>query len=146
MREAELVGLEKKFKLVSSLSTSNIVCFDSEGRIQRYSNIESILTSFYDVRRQWYSKRKKYLINQLTEDYNKADNKVRFVTEIIKGRLVVQGKKKQDIIKDLQQREYKPFFKNSLKMMKTRMKMTILQITVMIIYLQCLFGVYLKRK
>lgn len=115
MREAELVGLEKKFKLVSSLSTSNIVCFDSEGRIQRYSNIESILTSFYDVRRQWYSKRKKYLINQLTEDYNKADNKVRFVTEIIKGRLVVQGKKKQDIIKDLQQREYKPFFKNSLK-------------------------------
>ena len=35
MAKAEKEGLEKAFKLVSSLSTLNIVCFDAQGRIKK---------------------------------------------------------------------------------------------------------------
>jgi DNA topoisomerase-2 len=58
MAKAEAEGLEKKFKLCSSISTSNMVCFDKDGRIRRYSSAEEILEEFYDLRLKYYQKRK----------------------------------------------------------------------------------------
>lgn len=58
MRIAEQEGLEKRFKLISTLCTSNMVCFDAEGRIKKYSTVEAILRDFYDLRLAYYQKRK----------------------------------------------------------------------------------------
>lgn len=58
MKMVESEGLEKKFKIISSLFTSNMVCFDSEGRIKRYSSPEQILEDFYPLRLDYYRKRK----------------------------------------------------------------------------------------
>jgi len=35
MEKAEAEGIEKKFKLSSTLSTTNMVCFDPEGKLKR---------------------------------------------------------------------------------------------------------------
>ena len=58
MQLAEQEGLEKRFKLVATLNTSNMVCFDAEGRIKRYTTVESLLRDFYDLRLSYYQKRK----------------------------------------------------------------------------------------
>jgi DNA topoisomerase II len=61
MKAAEKEGLEKKFKLTSSVSTSNLVCFDLEGRIKKYSSVDDILKDFFDIRQSYYHKRKEYM-------------------------------------------------------------------------------------
>ncbi|KAF9913814.1 DNA topoisomerase 2, partial [Lobosporangium transversale] len=58
MRKAREEGLESKFKLTSSISTTNMVCFDPQGRIKRYSSPEEIVQEFYDLRLDYYRRRK----------------------------------------------------------------------------------------
>jgi DNA topoisomerase-2 len=112
MHIAEIEGLAKRFKLVNSIATSNMVCFDAEGRIKKYSSPEDILQDFYHLRLQYYQRRKEYLADQLTQEWEKLNNKVRFISEIISGKFVVQNRKKVDILKDLAARGYKPFSKS----------------------------------
>ena len=58
MAAAESEGLEKKFKIHTTISTSNMVCFDPEGRIKKYENVEMILNEFYNLRLKYYQMRK----------------------------------------------------------------------------------------
>ncbi|KAJ3239764.1 DNA topoisomerase 2 [Chytriomyces hyalinus] len=106
MRLAEAEGLEKKFKLTNQISTSNIVCFDLEGRIAKYDNVDQLLKNFYTLRLKYYIKRKEAMLARLTFEWTKLDNKVRFIQEIITGKLVVQNRKKADILKELIKRDY----------------------------------------
>ena len=52
------------------------------------------------------------MVNQLTHDWTKLDNKVRFITEIVDGKLKIQNRKKADILSDLRARGFKSFPKN----------------------------------
>lgn len=58
MQAAESEGIEKRFKLVTSLSVGNLVCFDPAGRIKRFASPERILEDFYTLRLGLYQKRK----------------------------------------------------------------------------------------
>lgn len=51
-------GVEKAFKLSSHLTTSNMVAFDAHGKIKKYNTPEEILEDFYDVRLDFYHRRK----------------------------------------------------------------------------------------
>ena len=51
-------GLDKRFKINSTLATSNMVCFDRQGRIKKYNSPEQILEEFYHHRLEYYQKRK----------------------------------------------------------------------------------------
>ncbi|KAI9145964.1 DNA topoisomerase [Paraphysoderma sedebokerense] len=119
MMKAEVEGLEKKFKLSTTMTTSNMVCFDEEGRIKKYNAPEEILQDFYDLRLKYYQKRKTFLTDQLVQDYTKLENKVRFITAIIEGKLKVQNRKKVDIIADLKAKDYEPFSKKKSGMSET---------------------------
>eukprot|EP00842_Homolaphlyctis_polyrhiza_P006668 jgi/Hompol1/7001/HPOL_005154-RA len=113
MLEAEQEGLEKRFKLVGSISTSNLVCFDSENRIKKYETVQEIIREFFAVRREFYRKRKDYMLDQLTFEYERLDSKVRFVTEIINGTLVVQNRKRSELLVELAARKFKSIPKKS---------------------------------
>ena len=58
MAKAEAEGLEKKFKLATTMTTSNMVCFDEEGRIKKYNDVLEILEDFYHLRLIYFQKRK----------------------------------------------------------------------------------------
>jgi len=58
MANAEKETIEKKFKLTTSVSLTNMVCFDKEGRIKRYESPEQILQEFFEIRKEYYQKRK----------------------------------------------------------------------------------------
>ncbi|KAJ1920311.1 DNA topoisomerase 2 [Mycoemilia scoparia] len=109
MRDAEKEGFEKRFKLTSVIATSNMVCFDREGRLRKYENAQEIIKEFYPLRLQYYQKRKELLANKLQREYTMLDNKARFVLEIIEKKLIVQNRKKAVIIKDLRDKGYAPF-------------------------------------
>ncbi|RUS24113.1 DNA topoisomerase [Jimgerdemannia flammicorona] len=110
IRKAEEEGLAKRFKMTSQISTSNMVCFDMEGRIRKYSSAESILTDFYDLRLSYYQKRKENMANNLKNEWDKCDNRVRFIRMIIEGKLVIQNRKKKDILIDLKAKGFNPHY------------------------------------
>ena len=55
---AEKQGLLEFFKLTGKINTSNMICFDFDGKIKRYETAEEILEEFYPVRLAYYQKRK----------------------------------------------------------------------------------------
>lgn len=58
MKAAEEEGLEKRFKMTSTISTSNMVCFDLNGKIRKYISAEEILSDFFQKRLEFYGLRK----------------------------------------------------------------------------------------
>lgn len=52
------MGLTKAFKITNNVLTSNIVCFDKNGKIKKYESPEEIMKEFYDLRLEYYVKRK----------------------------------------------------------------------------------------
>jgi len=56
--EAEKKGLTEFFKLTGKVNSSNMMCFDAEGRIKKYGSPEEIIEEFYPVRLAYYQKRK----------------------------------------------------------------------------------------
>jgi DNA topoisomerase-2 len=64
MEQAKKEGIEKKFKLVSKVSTSNMHCFNEQGVIQKYQNPEAIMEAFVPLRLAAYERRRQMLIRQ----------------------------------------------------------------------------------
>ena len=54
----QAVAFEKVFKLSTNIATSNMVLFNSEGRLHRYSNVTEIMEEHYQLRLGFYDKRK----------------------------------------------------------------------------------------
>lgn len=44
--------------MTGKLNTSNMVMFDPQGKIKKYSTPEEVIEDFYDVRLEYYHKRK----------------------------------------------------------------------------------------
>ncbi|KAI9916196.1 hypothetical protein PsorP6_017912 [Peronosclerospora sorghi] len=100
-------GIVKKFKLESSLSTSNMHLFDRNGHIKKYESPKEILEEFYSVRLEYYERRKKSMLQKLHDQIDLLSNKARFVLAVIEGKLVVNNRKKQELLEELTAEGYK---------------------------------------
>src|SRR5690606_31629315 len=108
-----------------TVSTTNLVAFDQEGRIHRYETVEDILKEFCMVRLKFYQKRKDHILNQLNSEMKKLTNQARFLQMIIKKELSIGGRKKADIIADLKKLNFDEFSAKDAK--KKGEKVTILE-------------------
>nr|KYP71391.1 DNA topoisomerase 2 [Cajanus cajan] len=101
-------GLLKKFKLTSTLSTSNMHLFDAEGKIKKYENPEQILEEFFPLRLEYYERRKKHILENLERLLLVLDNKVRFILGVVNGEIIVSNRKKAELLIELQQKGFTP--------------------------------------
>ncbi|GAA5985936.1 hypothetical protein JCM10908_006339 [Rhodotorula pacifica] len=102
-------GLEKVFKISSKVNTSNMVCFDPTGKIKKYATPEDIVSDFYDIRLDYYHRRKKHLVAELELVYDRLSNQARFILMIIKKELILASRKKAEIVAELRKRDFRPF-------------------------------------
>lgn len=51
-------GLINYFKLITKISTNNMMCFDVDGKIKKYNTPEEVIEEFYGIRLAYYQKRK----------------------------------------------------------------------------------------
>jgi len=58
MNKVVAEGLESKFKLTKPFKTTNMVLFDSKLKIKKYATINQIMEEFYQLRLEYYEKRK----------------------------------------------------------------------------------------
>lgn len=111
--EREKNGLYGKFKLTGTLSTSNMTLFDTGNRLVKHNTPEEIFEVFYDIRLDFYGKRKTRLVKNLRTEQMKLSNKARFVEEVCTGELVVSNRKRTEILQELQEKGYDTFAKDS---------------------------------
>jgi DNA topoisomerase-2 len=108
MREAEKVGLEKIFKLKTTVSIQNMMLFDQTGKIAKYESALDILTEFCKVRRGIYEKRKAFMVAKLTKDKEILSNKARFILMVVNEELELRKKKKEMLLKELVKLKFAP--------------------------------------
>ncbi|CAK9876172.1 unnamed protein product [Sphagnum jensenii] len=106
-------GLIKKFKLTTTISTSNMHLFDAGGLIKKYDTPEQILEEFYILRLELYVKRKAVQLENLQYELLKVDNKVRFILGVVRGEIIVNNRKRADLLADLKAKGFTPFPKKS---------------------------------
>merc|ERR1712100_834451 len=106
--KAEREGLDKVFRLKSSVSTSNMILFDASGKIARYDSALDILRSFCDTRIQYYQKRKDYMMDKLGREKEILNAKVKFILMVIDGKLKINNRKRAELLEDLKKKGFKP--------------------------------------
>lgn len=96
----------ENLKLHSYLYTSNMVLFDSDDKLRKFKNTDEIIIEFCKVRLEFYVKRKNYILNTLEIELKYLGNKARFIQEVIDEELVIMKREEEQIIKDLEDRNY----------------------------------------
>lgn len=99
-------AIEKYFKLTTSISVSNIYLFNYKGIITKYDNVLDIIEEFYEYRLEMYAKRKKYYIRILENELMILKYKVKFIEYVLDEKIILNRKKKDDIIGKLEKYEF----------------------------------------
>lgn len=101
-------GFHRTFRLCGSISTNNMHAFDSKNCLRRYENSNDILKEFYDIRLEYYVKRRNYLISKLTAETDKISDQARFIGAKSNNAFVVENKTRKAIIDELIELGYRP--------------------------------------
>ncbi|CAI2366138.1 unnamed protein product [Moneuplotes crassus] len=99
-------SIMKYFKLTTTISDKNFVLFNSENKLKLYADETEILDEFYDVRLKLYETRKDYMIRKLECDLEILENKERFIGEVVDETIIVNKKKKKELLSILSERGY----------------------------------------
>ena len=99
----EKEGIEKKFKLSTSISTNNYVLFDHRGVIRKYQNEAEILHEFFGLRKTLYERRKEYLLAKLRKEFETISNKVRFILAVINEEIKINKVKRKLVLLKLRE-------------------------------------------
>ena len=99
-------GLLEYFGLIGSCSTSNMVLFDSQGKIKKYATPEAILDDFFDLRLEFYKRRQSWMEGKLISESARIGNKLRFILMVISDELKIRNVKKQNIVEQLVQNKF----------------------------------------
>jgi len=105
--------IEKEMRLLQNINISNMHLFDENGTVKKYKSPNEIILYFYKLRLHYYQLRKDNLVRDLQLQLEILSSKVRFILEIINGKLVIFKKKKKDIEELLAERKYPKLVDNS---------------------------------
>nr|XP_018912664.1 PREDICTED: DNA topoisomerase 2 isoform X1 [Bemisia tabaci] len=104
---AENEGFFKVFKLQNTISTSSMVAFDRGNCLKKYDTVMQIMREFFDVRLEFYEKRKAYMEGMLLAEAQRLSDQARFICEKCDGDLRIENRKKKEMIAELVKREYR---------------------------------------
>ena len=98
--------LEKKLKLYTTITTSNMHMFTSQQQLKKFNKIQEIIDEYYPVRYKLYETRKEYQLFQLARLIKVLENKVRFIKEQCDDVIDLRRKKREVVIALLKSRNY----------------------------------------
>ena len=99
-------GLEKILKLYTTNSTTNMHLFDANDTLQKYNNVSDIIDAYYETRLKMYGTRKEYMIEALEKELVILSNKAKYIKENLDGTIDLRKKKKEQVVKLLEDKGY----------------------------------------
>lgn len=105
---------ETLFKLSSSknLNMNNMHLFSEKGAIKRYDTTTDIIKEWAEVRIRKYFERKNYKVKILEKDFNILSAKIKFITDVIEGRIIIMNKKLTEVAVQLENAGYSKIYKD----------------------------------
>ena len=86
----------------------NMHLFDASGNIQHFATTTDIIRDFCVVRKNLYERRYAFELARLVKKRDLANEKRRFVEDVIAGRIVLRNKPMNDLEQELEERSYDP--------------------------------------
>jgi DNA topoisomerase-2 len=100
--KAHPAEFEKRFKLTSSWRTTNMVAFDMNMKLVKYSSVGEILEAYYRPRILAYEQRRVEEIKRLRQEADELSAKAKFIKAVLDGKLDLRGATDEEIVKQLQ--------------------------------------------
>lgn len=85
--------------------TENYTTIDEYNRIKVFDNVEDIFRSYFNVRMEFFEKRKKYIISRMERDIEVLSSKFLFIQSVINGDIIVNNKPKKNIVSQIEKIE-----------------------------------------
>ena len=89
---------EKKFSITNRINLTNMYLFDKNKQIKKYDTVVQILDEFYELRLEYYKKRKQLLLDKLEELLKIFKSKIKFINDILNKKLNLYNLPKDKII------------------------------------------------
>ena len=89
---------EKRFRLTSTVRTSNMVCFDTESNIVKYNCVGTMIEKYYVARLTAYERRKACELARLQREATEFDAKARFIKAVLAGTLELRRASDEEIV------------------------------------------------
>ena len=99
------VDVESLLKLTNNVSINNMNTF-VDTKIVKWNTVEELLNTWFNFRLNKYAERKASWIKVLEFQFERYANLYAFVKSVIDGELIINNRKKSDIIKDLEEMEF----------------------------------------
>lgn len=97
MVKAREMGLYTFFHLESQLSMTQLVLFDSDGKIKRYASTEAIFEEWFECRYRMYESRRAHLIEVWNTKCTMWETKARFIRWVLDGTIDFRKQPKTQI-------------------------------------------------
>ena len=111
---ANMQEFEKRFRLTNTVRTTNMVCFDVNSTITKYSCVGSMLEGFYGPRLTAYELRRKREIERLKKEAIEHDAKARFIKAVLAGSLELRKATDEEIVAMMKKHSLPPISKPDL--------------------------------
>jgi len=102
---------EKRFKLTSTVRTSNMVCFDMNSNIVKYNCVGNMMEAFYVARIGAYERRKARELERLQREATEFDAKARFIKAVLAGTLELRQAEDEKIVQMMKAHSLPPLSK-----------------------------------
>lgn len=93
-------------KLKKPLNATNMVLYNKDYILTKYNDVNDIIKEFYDIRIEYYFKRKDLLLAKYNYDKLILENKIRFITSIINKELIINNKEDDILLHELKDNNY----------------------------------------
>jgi len=109
-KDVDMKTLRNKFdkllKIKGSLSSSNMNLLNRDRNISNFKNIHEIIDYYYEIRYEYYIKRKKHMINKLENELNVLKYRIKFIRQVVNNEIKIMRQKKTVIIEKLEKLKY----------------------------------------
>jgi len=101
-------GVEKLLKLYCLKSTTNMHLFDADEKLRKYESVSAICDAFHVKRLEIYVKRKEAQLMAILKALTSAQNKMRYLEELLSGTIDLRNMKRQAILEMFSSKGYEP--------------------------------------
>ena len=99
-------GVEKNLHLSTTISTTNMHLFDTQGKLRKFGNIDDILEAYYPERLAIYGRRKQHVLTDLEAQHVLLSGRSRFIEEVLADHVDLRRKTGAQVEDLLQKRGY----------------------------------------
>lgn len=91
----------KSLRMESYISYNNMYLFDEKGQLRKFETQYDIIDHYFNVRLDFYKKRKEYQIEQLKFESEVLKNKMIFIKSVIEDKIKVSKRGREEVESDI---------------------------------------------